>query len=152
MTRNVDFDGEKRIGGYKDPPMHTRFKPGQSGNPGGRQHGLRNLTTDVKKMLQEPVRITVGGKYRRISSQEAALKRLREKALNGDSRALDRLLAMAERHNGDAAEGSGAAPLADDDRAILDAYVLERAAEDDVGIPAAEVKSEAEPPPLPRGD
>lgn len=126
MANPGDIDGEKRSVGYKNPPLHTRFKPGQSGNRRGRQKGLRNLSTDVKRMLEEPIKVTVGGKDRRVSSQEAALKRLREKALKGDARALDRLLAMAERHNGEAATDVAAGtPLADDDRAILDAYALE---------------------------
>src|SRR5438045_2771148 len=29
--------------GYCRPPLHTRFKPGQSGNPSGRVKGSKNL-------------------------------------------------------------------------------------------------------------
>jgi hypothetical protein len=31
--------------GHKRPPLHTRFKPGQSGNPTGRAKGTKNLKT-----------------------------------------------------------------------------------------------------------
>lgn len=31
--------------GYGRPPVATRFKAGQSGNPSGRAKGTRNLTT-----------------------------------------------------------------------------------------------------------
>jgi hypothetical protein len=55
--------------------------------------------------------------------------RLKEKALKGDSRALDRLLALAHLHNGDATIAPAGQPLPADDQAILDAYVQERAQE-----------------------
>ena len=31
--------------GYKKPPLHTRFKKGQSGNPSGRPKGSKNFST-----------------------------------------------------------------------------------------------------------
>ena len=43
-------DGECGIG-YGRPPMHTRFKPGQSGNVRGRPRGSKNLTTTIVKSL-----------------------------------------------------------------------------------------------------
>jgi hypothetical protein len=109
--------------GYKKPPRHTRFRPGQSGNPRGRQKGLRNLASDVKRTLETPVKLTDRGKERRVSTQEAALLRLREKALNGDARALDRFLQLAQIFNNlIPIEPLGEKPLAMDDQAILDAY------------------------------
>jgi hypothetical protein len=36
---------EKKVGGNHPPPVETRFKPGQSGNPGGKPHGARNKIT-----------------------------------------------------------------------------------------------------------
>jgi hypothetical protein len=153
MTDSGDINGEKSRVGYKNPPVQTRFKPGQSGNRRGRQKGLRNLSTDVKRMLEEPIKVTVGGKERRVSSQEAALKRLREKALKGDARALDRLLAMAERHKGEAAADLAAGtPLDDDDRAILDAYGLEILRDNRVDTQPAEDVSTEPPAPIPDPD
>ena len=112
--------------GYKRPPRHTRFQPGQSGNPRGRQKGLRNLASDVKRTLETPVKLTDRGKERRVSTQEAALLRLREKALNGDARALDRFLQLAQIFNNlIAIEGPGEKPLAADDQAILNAYAAD---------------------------
>lgn len=87
--------------GYGKPPKHSRFKKGQSGNPKGRPKGSRNFATDVKQTLNHPVRLSEDGRPRTISTQQAALYRLREKALNGDVRALDRLLALAQTHNGE---------------------------------------------------
>jgi hypothetical protein len=35
----------KKVGGTNLPPVETRFKPGQSGNPGGKAAGARNRVT-----------------------------------------------------------------------------------------------------------
>ena len=37
--------------GFGKPPMHTRFKPGQSGNPRGRPKHSRNLKTIIQEVL-----------------------------------------------------------------------------------------------------
>jgi hypothetical protein len=50
---------------------------------------------------------------------------LREKALRGDARALDRLLELAQRFNNEPTETGPSQALADDDRAILAAYAAE---------------------------
>src|SRR5260370_16424535 len=65
--------------GYRKPPQHSRFKPGRSGNPHGKQKGVRNLGSDVKRTLEVPVRLNEQGRARRGSTQEAAPLRLRGK-------------------------------------------------------------------------
>lgn len=81
--------------GRGKPPKHSRFRKGQSGNAKGRPKKSRNFNTDLDEVLDQPVTLNENGKTKTVSSQLAALKRLREKALNGDARALDRLLALA---------------------------------------------------------
>jgi len=121
-------DGKKDYQvGYRKPPLHSRFQPGRSGNPAGRRKGLRNLETDVKRMLSKPIKVKEGGRTRIKSTQEGVLMVMREKALRGNERALDRSLALAERFNNAAAETAPAEKLNADDQAILDAYVAERA-------------------------
>jgi hypothetical protein len=39
--------------GYGRPPIHTRFKPGQSGNPAGRPKGAQNFATEIAAELKE---------------------------------------------------------------------------------------------------
>src|SRR5262245_33168860 len=113
--------------GYRKPPLHSRFQPGRSGNPAGRRKALRNRETDVKRMLSTPIKVKEGGRTRIKSTQEGVLMVMREKALRGNERALDRSLALAERFNNAAAETAPAQKLDADDQAILDAYVAERA-------------------------
>lgn len=124
MTDETSADGFTV--GYKKPPHHCRFQPGRSGNPRGRQKGVRNLGSDVKRTLEVPVRLNEQGRARRVSTQEAALLRLREKALKGDARSIVQILELAKTfNNSTAAEPLGDAALAAEDRAILDAYAEE---------------------------
>src|SRR5258706_15452201 len=112
--------------GTKKPPKHSRFQPGRSGNPRGKQKGVRNLGSDVKRTLEVPVRLNEQGRARRVSTQQAVLLRLREKSLKGDARSLDRFLELAKTFNNSAAvESVGEEALAAEDQAILDAYAEE---------------------------
>ena len=115
--------------GFRKPPRHSRFKKGQSGNPKGRPRGSRNFSTDLKETLEEPIRVTHHGKAKTVSTQLAALMRLREKALGGDVRALDRLLELARLYNDDEM-AEAATRLSATDAEILEAHdakVLRRA-------------------------
>ena len=94
MTDDASNRGGKV--GYKRPPIHTRFRKGQSGNPRGRRKGVRNFAADVKRSLEIPVTLNDQGRAKRVSTQEALFMRLREKALKGDNRALETLLSLAQ--------------------------------------------------------
>mgnify|MGYP003677040595 FL=1 len=80
--------------GYKKPPKHSQFKPGQSGNPKGRPSGAKNLSTELLEELHERVRVTEDGKQKTISKQRAMLKSLMAKAVKGDTKAANTLLNM----------------------------------------------------------
>jgi hypothetical protein len=109
--------------GYGKPPIHGQFRPGQSGNPAGRRKGVRNLETDVKRMLATPVKVKEGGRTRTRSTQEVVLMLLREKVLKDNPRALDRFLELAIRFSDQDAEVGLAQPLPDEDKAILTAWL-----------------------------
>src|SRR5690348_3660460 len=47
--RSVQMQGKKQ--GRKRPPTATAWKPGQSGNPGGKQPGTRNRATVLAQAL-----------------------------------------------------------------------------------------------------
>jgi hypothetical protein len=61
------------------------------------------------------VKVAKDGKARKVSTQEASLMRLREQALGGNARALDRLLALAAFHNNDEFTASVAKMSTDDE-------------------------------------
>ena len=79
--------------GYLKPASKTQFKKGKSGNPLGRPRGAKNATTILKKALLEEVTATINGRKRRLSKYEALILRLVNKALTGDHRAIEYLLA-----------------------------------------------------------
>jgi Family of unknown function (DUF5681) len=68
--------------GYKRPPIQTRFQKGQSGNPRGRQRGVRNFALDVKRSLEIPVTLNDKGRPRRVSTQEALMLIIVDDPLN----------------------------------------------------------------------
>jgi hypothetical protein len=107
--------------GYGNPPIQSQFKPGQSGNPRGRPKGSLNFATDLKHTLEAPITLNDGGKTKRVSTQKAVLLRMREKALKGDGRALDRLLEFARVFSVGPTEAATKIVSADD-QAILDAF------------------------------
>ena len=108
--------------GYKKPPRHSQFKKGQSGNAKGRPRGTRNFQSDLRDELAELVNVRENGSVTRVSSQRAALKQLRAKALKGDQRALDKLLALAERHGIDDAADEAEHALSESDQQIVDRF------------------------------
>jgi len=83
--------------GYGKPPTHTRFQPGQSGNPRGRSKGTKNLKTDLMEELGEKILVREGDHARQVSKQRALVKALLARALKGDVRAANLLLSMTMR-------------------------------------------------------
>jgi Family of unknown function (DUF5681) len=81
--------------GYCRPPLHSRFKPGQSGNPKGRPRQSRNLRTIVKQVLSEDMQIREGGRLRRMSAGEALVRTILARAFKGDPKALASLILLA---------------------------------------------------------
>jgi hypothetical protein len=116
-----DRDDDDYEVGYGKPPKHTRFKPGQSGNPKGRPKGTRNFKTDVKAMLNAPVRITRNGKPRKVSTQEAGLLCVRERALSGHAKELGLLLDLAKTFNSE--ELTVTSALSADDTKLLELFM-----------------------------
>jgi hypothetical protein len=80
--------------GYCNPPEHTRFRKGESGNPRGRPKGTLNMATVLERTLRERVVITDNGRRKTITKHEAALKRLVDKAASGELKALQLLATL----------------------------------------------------------
>jgi hypothetical protein len=64
---------------YRKPPVHTRFKKGQSGNPSGRP--VKNLAGLLAAALNEKVTVTENGKRRKVTKREAVIAQLVNKGL-----------------------------------------------------------------------
>ncbi|WP_312733852.1 DUF5681 domain-containing protein [Brevundimonas sp.] len=94
--------------GYGRPPIATRFKPGQSGNPNGRPKGSKNLMTLLDQALDQKVAGTINGVPTRISRREAAMLRLADKAAGGDLKALYLLFKLDREARGAPVDAGGA--------------------------------------------
>lgn len=71
--------------GYRRPPKHSQFKPGQSGNPHGRKPGTKGAAQVLASILNEKVTVVVKGRRRKITMLEAVTKQLVNKAGGGDA-------------------------------------------------------------------
>ena len=74
------------------PPLHTRFRKGQSGNPGGR--GKKQLSALLADALNEPVFVTIDGERRETTKREAVVLQLVDKSTSADLRATKMLIDM----------------------------------------------------------
>jgi hypothetical protein len=106
--------------GYGEPPKHTQFKPGQSGNPKGRPKGRKNMKTDVLEKLNATITVVKNGRSRKISTRRAVLEVLSAKALQTDQRAMEQVIRLAEKYDQPAIETNDS--MSSDDQAILDAF------------------------------
>ena len=64
--------------GYCNPPQHSRFKKGQSGNPKGRPKGRPNLATVLENTLREKVVVQENGRRKTITKFEAGAQATRQ--------------------------------------------------------------------------
>lgn len=82
--------------GYGKPPIYTRFKKGQSGNPKGRRKGSRNLASALESALQEQVTVNEGGVRKKVTKKQAAFKQIANKAASGDVNGLRILIPLLQ--------------------------------------------------------
>lgn len=107
MSREED---EHEAVGYKNPPKHSRFKKGQSGNPSGRRKTKPRLDIIelLDKVMAEPIQLTKkDGKVRTVTFLEGLLRKMAASAGNGDTSArrdLLKLMAMAGSRRDDVDE------------------------------------------------
>src|ERR1700730_11980684 len=99
---DVSDDAEEAIKrtariGYCSPPVHSQFKQGQRGNPGGRAKGSQNLKTLFNKVLDEEISLRDGADVKKISKAEAVVRSVVVGALKGDPRNVAILFRLAEQ-------------------------------------------------------
>lgn len=92
------------------PPRSSQFKPGQSGNPGGRPKKERSLPKLVNDVLDEMVTVTENGAAIKLSKRQLIAKQLVNSAAGGDLRALDRLVNLISRAEPDQGSLVGVSP------------------------------------------
>lgn len=94
-SRAPSDEGEGDEVGYGKPPVHSRWKPGQSGNPKGRPKKERSIKKLIERELDRVITIKNRGKEERITIREAIVRKRVSDALS-DPRERHRLIAMIE--------------------------------------------------------
>jgi hypothetical protein len=84
--------------GHGKPPIKTRFKPGQSGNPRGRPTRKPDLTTRIGKKLASKRSVVISGTRVELPIEDILLERLIERAAKGDVKVLLFLLDEAQKY------------------------------------------------------
>jgi len=106
------------------PPPHTRFKKGQSGNPGGRC--AKTLPALLAAALDETVYVTTNGRRRKLTKREAIITQMVDKSASADLRATKMLVDMmqeVEHKAGVAAPLPEPRPLAAADKEVVQLFV-----------------------------
>ncbi len=74
QTRPDGRQRERLHGGSGRPPLHTRFKKGRSGNPGGRS--AKSLPALLADVLDETVVVTIDSRRHKIAKREAIVAQI----------------------------------------------------------------------------
>jgi hypothetical protein len=94
MRRKGSPGDDNYVVGRGRPPLLTRWKPGQSGNPKGRPKGAKNIMTCFRQELNRKIDIRERGIVRRVTSREAIAKTITNRALKGDPKLLPVIMAI----------------------------------------------------------
>ena len=131
MSKKLNTSNDYVVG-YRKPPLHTRFKKGESGNVRGRPKGARNLAGVLERELNSLVTINENGQRKTITKFEAVIKLLVNQTLKPDLRALQQLLALHRFVYRDEAD-SQAEPLCSENDEQVISGILKRMQRNDEG-------------------
>jgi len=90
--------------GFCKPPIHSRWKPGQSGNLKGRAvRKSTPLAAKINEVMESRTKYSERGKTKSATWSELSLRMLVDRAASGDLGAIDDVLKVylrAARHSG----------------------------------------------------
>jgi hypothetical protein len=84
--------------GYRNPPRHSQFKKGQSGNPKGRARDRQNYATILKNEINDSVEVVENGRRRKLRKGQVMLRQQVNKAVAADHKAFAQVLDLMHRH------------------------------------------------------
>jgi hypothetical protein len=94
--------------GSRNPPKHSQFKKGVSGNLKGRPKRRKGQLVShiISKVQNTPTAYREGGRTKRASRLELALKKLVNSALEGDARSAEELFTLRAKASKSSDAGS----------------------------------------------
>ena len=84
--------------GNKKPPLHSRFKPGLSGNPSGRAKGRSNFGTILMKEFHKTMPATINGKPIKVTNQELFARSIVKDAITKGPQSKALMLNVIDQH------------------------------------------------------
>lgn len=92
------MSGDYEVGKWKTP-KHTRWQPGQSGNPKGRRPKPKPDAASVVAIIDESIPVRKGGATRKMSAFEISVRKLASRAINdGDVQAAVEFLRLCDKY------------------------------------------------------
>ncbi len=85
--------------GYGRPPRHTRYQPGESGNPTGGRKPPSAGPLDIDRRMEEVVTVTSKGKPVKMSRYEVELRSVLKRAFDKNLPAMEHLLQLFALHD-----------------------------------------------------
>jgi Family of unknown function (DUF5681) len=96
--------------GRGHPPVETRFKKGQSGNPGGRPKLSRAAAPSAFDIIDRTLTVQLNGAARELTVDEALEQKTYQLAIAGDRRAQREVLKMIVAHEHAKSNSTGGTP------------------------------------------
>jgi len=125
---------ESKSASYRNPPEHSRFKPGQSGNPLGRPKKRKSVADELNEELNVVIPVREGTRTIEMTKARAIARELLRLAMGGDLRAATIVVSCAGRLSNSDEPIQETTP---DDVALIDDFV-----EREIRRRAADSKSE----------
>ncbi len=120
-----DDAGATRVG-YRNPPIATRFKKGQSGNPKGRPRKKPTLSEALEVALDARVTVTQNGVRVTKSKRELAALTLANGIAKGEQWAVKLYFDLTRRGSPDTASPAEVSADLDDHVATIEAFMRRR--------------------------
>ena len=99
--------------GYARPPEKHKIKKGEIRNPKGRGKSKKFGSSDISELLNEPIKVTIGGKVRKMGPFEAGLRKLAKRAVDGHLPSILKFIRISEEY------GVIAPPLAEQGGGVI---------------------------------
>ena len=110
---------EKPVG-YASPPVRSRFKPGQSGNPSGRPKKTKSFKVELIEELEELTSVVECGQKVEVTKARAIAKAVVREATGGKMRAITALTSLFARDPLHSEQNDEATP---EEQALVDDFV-----------------------------
>jgi hypothetical protein len=118
-------------GGYGQPPVSGRWKPGQSGNPKGRKKSSKTVGQSIDETLTRKVTVEEDGRRLTLTLQELIIRNLVHAAARRDTKAIHALFALKARYQDSKETLLDPTDLDMEDRKIIEEHLAKLRASSD---------------------